>query len=351
MESCCFSPSAPWVEQKPAPLSVHYLDDDAPLAAPIDATEAAPAPPAVAKAVAEAAPPVPVALKIFTGCFFILFLSYLVLQQFLTSVLGKCGFYVLVSIYASFCVGTLCAPAIVRHLGLKRSMVGSAAAYTQLHVVRARRPTVARPPSDPRRRERSRRDFSLAPGLGRAPATIDPLRGFLHGESVRRAVASRIPGRLSDAPFAPRPQVVALAAGGAAPREAAVVAGGACGFAAAVLWTAQGAFCTAVAQANEGSTAESCQAYFWAFFSTAGVVGFGLALLLLDAFAASEGVVLWTIAALSLAAVAVFALLLPPLAVSVDEDARPSVGINHWSTAARDNLQTPLPRPNRTRFP
>ena len=79
--------------------------------------------------------PPPPSLRIFSGCFVALFTAFLVLQQFLTSVLGTTGFWVLVAIYGAFFAGTLVSPSVCRRLGLKASMVASAAAYATLHVV------------------------------------------------------------------------------------------------------------------------------------------------------------------------------------------------------------------------
>ena len=76
--------------------------------------------------------PPPPSLRIFSGCFVALFTAFLVLQQFLTSVLGTTGFWVLVAIYGAFFAGTLVSPSVCRRLGLKASMVASAAAYATL---------------------------------------------------------------------------------------------------------------------------------------------------------------------------------------------------------------------------
>ena len=199
------------------------------------------------------AAPVPRTLQVFSYCFMGLFMAFLVLQQFLSSVLNQTGFWVLASIYAAFFVGTLLSPRCCRRLGLKAAMVSAACAYTTLHVC------------------------------------------------------------------------VAVVAAGALAKAAAVglvlVGGAVCGGGAAVLWTAQGAYCAAIEQHCEGATVEGCQSYFWGRLSTAGCFGFGFALVLLGVLGLDEVAVLWILAAVSAAAVFVFALRLPPLEAVADEDA------------------------------
>ena len=120
------------------PLPAEALNTAMSDAAPSEAAPAALELPAEATPLADekvdGLPPPP-SLRIFSGCFVALFTAFLVLQQFLTSVLGTTGFWVLVAIYGAFFAGTLVSPSVCRRLGLKASMVASAAAYATLHVV------------------------------------------------------------------------------------------------------------------------------------------------------------------------------------------------------------------------
>lgn len=115
-----------------APAALESSDAEA--TPPVDAPLPAEATPLADEKKVDGLPPPP-SLRIFSGCFVALFTAFLVLQQFLTSVLGTTGFWVLVAIYGAFFAGTLVSPSVCRRLGLKASMVASAAAYATLHVV------------------------------------------------------------------------------------------------------------------------------------------------------------------------------------------------------------------------
>ena len=96
-----------------------------------------------------------------------------------------------------------------------------------------------------------------------------------------------------------------------------MIASSLCGAGAAVLWTAQGAYCTAISQ-RYGTTIERCQTFFMAFMALSGIVGFAVALLLIDGLQMRDTVVLWTVAALSLLAVLAYTFLLPAIATTID---------------------------------
>ena len=106
-----------------------------------------------------------------------------------------------------------------------------------------------------------------------------------------------------------------------APRVVVMLTSAGCGLGAAILWTAHGTYCVAISQ-HFPISIERTQSFFMSMESSAGIFGFGLALFLIDGLHAQDTTVLWTVAFISLGAVAAFGLLLPPLSPIVDPDKR-----------------------------
>jgi len=195
----------------------------------------------------------PPPLKIISGIFVVLFMAYLIMQNFMTTVLpGSDGYWALATLYAVFLVFLNISGPITQILGIKAALGVSAATYTTLHVVVALAATA---------QENSKVAF------------VPPLWALL-------------------------------------------ATSGLCGAGASVLWTAQGAYCSAIAQHFPGTTVVQTQSYFFTAFSVNGVLGFLGVLLLFQGAGISEANLLWCAAALSLAGVLSF-LALPNLVIKL----------------------------------
>ncbi len=194
----------------------------------------------------------PRAVVVASTVFCFLFAAFFTMQNFLTSVLGGDGFAALALLYGSFALGTNMAPAVVQRMGMRAAMGAASLTYCSMNVAVA---LAAAERTD-------------------AEGNIDSEGGSAGGWRV---------------------SLVYLTAS-------------LCGLGAAVLWTAQGAYVAQAAQDAQKSV-DVAQGTFFAVFSLNGLVGFGLALLLIATRDASDAWLLGFMAVLSGVAVASFVLL------------------------------------------